>query len=121
MPWTVILVEEVDDWFAALDEGTASLVTDAIDRLEEDGPVLGRPLADTVKGSKVHKMKELRPGSAGASEVRILFCFDSERQAVLLVAGDKRGNWRDWYKQAIPLAEERYAKWLAGGYDEERK
>jgi hypothetical protein len=65
-------------------------------------------------------MKELRPGSAGASEVRILFCFDPERQAVLLVAGDKQGKWTDWYKAAIPLAEERYGRWLAGGYDEER-
>ncbi|MGH3274053.1 MAG: type II toxin-antitoxin system RelE/ParE family toxin [Streptosporangiaceae bacterium] len=65
-------------------------------------------------------MKELRPGSAGRSEVRILFCFDPARQAVLLVAGDKSGRWQEWYKQAIPLAEERYERWLAGGYGEER-
>jgi hypothetical protein len=39
---------------------------------------------------------------------------------VLLVAGDKSGQWRDWYKRAIPLAEERYARWIAGGYSEER-
>ena len=77
-------------------------------------------MADHVKGSKLHKMKELRPGSAGASEVRILFCFDPERQAVLLVAGDKKGNWSGWYKAAIPLAEERYNRWLGGEYDEER-
>ena len=83
-------------------------------------PTLPRPLADRVQGSKVHNLKELRPGSAGSSEVRILFCFDPERQAVLLVAGDKSGQWRDWYKRAIPLAEERYARWLVGGYAEER-
>ena len=87
MTWAVALVEEVDEWFADLDEATANLVAAAIDQLEEKGPALARPLADHVKGSKLHKMKELRPGSAGASEVRILFCFDSERQAVLLVAG----------------------------------
>lgn len=115
-----MLVEEVDDWFAALDEVTASLVTDAIDQLEERGPALPRPLADLVKGSKLHNLKELRPGSAGTSEVRILFCFDPARQAVLLVAGDKSGQWRDWYKRAIPLAVERYGRWLAGGYSEER-
>jgi hypothetical protein len=39
---------------------------------------------------------------------------------VLLVAGDKSGRWQDWYKAAIPLAEERYDRWLAGDYDEER-
>jgi hypothetical protein len=115
-----MLVEEVDDRFAYLDQVTAELVTAAIDQLEQKGPALARPLADHIKGSKVHNMKELRPGSAGASEVRILFCFDPERQAVLLVAGDKQGKWTDWYKAAIPLAEERYGRWLAGDYDEER-
>ena len=53
-------------------------------------------------------MKELRPGSAGRSEIRILFAFDPRRQAILLVAGDKAGRWRKWYKQAIPLADDRF-------------
>src|ERR1700683_2901993 len=61
----------------------------------------------------------LRPGSAGSSEVRILFCFDARRKAILLVAGDKSGQWQDWYKRAIPLAELRYERWLAGEYGEE--
>ncbi|MHB1498041.1 MAG: type II toxin-antitoxin system RelE/ParE family toxin, partial [Acidimicrobiales bacterium] len=63
----------------------------AIDKLEADGPTLGRPLVDVVKGSKLHNLKELRPGSAGAGEVRLLFVFDPTRRAVLLVAGDKAG------------------------------
>lgn len=120
MPWHVVLVGEVDDWFLALDAPTADLVGDAIDLLELKGPTLGRPLVDRLKGSKLHNMKELRPGSSGASEVRILFCFDPLRQAILLVAGDKAGQWRDWYKRAIPLAEERYDRWLAGEYGELR-
>jgi hypothetical protein len=95
-------------------------VVDAIDQLESEGPASSRPLADRIKGSRLHNLKELRPGSAGASEVRILFCFDTRRQAILLVAGDKRGQWKDWYKAAIPLAEDRYRRWLAGGYDAER-
>jgi hypothetical protein len=33
MAWTVVLVGEVDDWFAALDKPTANLVADAIDQL----------------------------------------------------------------------------------------
>jgi hypothetical protein len=64
-------------------------------------------------------MKELRPGSTGSSEVRILFVFDPDRQAVLLVAGDKSGRWTQWYAENIPLAEHRYTRWLAGEYDEE--
>lgn len=53
-------------------------------------------------------MKELRPGSAGRSEIRILFAFDPVRQAVLLVVGDKAGRWKQWYKRAIPLADDRF-------------
>lgn len=35
-----------------------------------------------------------------------------ERCAVLLVAGDKAGQWSAWYREAIPLAETRYAAYL---------
>ena len=93
----------------------------AIDKLEADGPTLGRPLVDVVKGSKLHNLKELRPGSAGAGEVRLLFVFDPTRRAVLLVAGDKAGGWQRWYQDNVPLAEGRYERWLAGEYEEERK
>lgn len=51
-------------------------------------------------------MKELRPGSSGRSELRVLFAFDLERQAIMLVAGDKAGNWQRWYKKNIPIADE---------------
>jgi hypothetical protein len=57
-------------------------------------------------------MKELRPGSAGATEMRILFAFDPWRSSVLLVAGDKSGRWREWYRQAIPRAEQLYETYL---------
>jgi hypothetical protein len=48
-----------------------------------------------------------------------LFIFDPQRQAVLLIAGDKSGAWKQWYQQTIPLVERRYADWLNGVYDEE--
>ena len=32
--------------------------------------------------------------------------------AVLLVAGDKSGNWKRWYVENIPVAEQRYANWI---------
>jgi hypothetical protein len=44
--WTVILVDEVDDWFMDLarhDPKSSELVAAAIDQLEADGPNLGRP------------------------------------------------------------------------------
>lgn len=61
-------------------------------------------------------VKELRPS---ATNVRILFVFDPDRQAVLLVAGDKTGEWQSWYVDNIPVAEARYAEWLDGTRDEE--
>lgn len=44
--------------------------------------------------------------------MRLLFIFDPARNAVLLVAGDKAGQWTAWYRQSIPLAEARYATYL---------
>jgi hypothetical protein len=114
--WQILLVEGVADWFNDLtknDPNTADLVEDAIDKLAMDGPTLGRPLVDRIKSSKHQNMKELRPGSSGSSEVRVLFAFDPARRAVLLVAGDKSGNWRGWYDTAIPLADRRYDTHLA--------
>ena len=114
--WQILLVEEVAEWFVDLtknDPGTADLVEDAVDRLAVDGPTLGRLLVDRINGSRHHNMKELRPGSTGSSEIRILFAFDPIRRAVLLVAGDKSGNWRGWYDIAIPLADDRYETHLA--------
>ncbi|WP_239382046.1 MULTISPECIES: type II toxin-antitoxin system RelE/ParE family toxin [unclassified Frankia] len=110
------MVEEVAEWFVDLtknDPQSADLVEDAIDRLATVGPTLGRPLVDRIKGSRHHNMKELRPGSAGTSEIRILFAFDPVRRAVLLVAGDKSGNWQRWYETAISAADERYDLHLA--------
>jgi len=79
--------------------------------LQQEGPSLGRPLVDTIKGSRVKNMKELRPASNGSSEVRILFAFDPLRHAIMLFAGDKskgkrgRQKWTGWYRDAIPHAE----------------
>ena len=95
------------DWIEQLDDATHARVVQAIDALAEGGPSLGRPLVDTIIGSKIQNLKELRPGT-----VRILFVFDPWRSSILLVAGDKAGQWNQWYRQAIPLAEQRYEIYL---------
>ena len=68
----------------------------------------------SIFGSAYKNMKELRPGSRGRSELRVLFAFDPERRALLLVAGDKAGNWTEWYTKNIPIADARYAEHLKG-------
>jgi hypothetical protein len=84
------------------------LVVAALELLAERGPLLGRPLVDTVNGSRHSNMKELRPGSAGRTELRALFAFDPQRKAIVLVAGDKQGQWRRWYTDNIPVADDRF-------------
>jgi hypothetical protein len=106
--WTVIWHPAVAEWRRTLDSDTFQQVTAALRELRDEGPNLGRPLVDTVKGSRHRNMKELRPGSSGRSEIRVLFAFDPQRQGILLVAGDKSGRWADWYKRAIPLADDRF-------------
>jgi hypothetical protein len=63
------------------------------------------------QASKIHHLKELRPGSAGRSEIRVLFAFDPTRSALLLLGGDKAGNWQRWYRQSIPIAEQLYLEY----------
>ena len=112
--WDVYLVDEVRDWLDALDPATRDRVAQAIDALAEVGPGLGRPLVDTIRGSAVANLKELRVGTT-----RVLFAFDPWRAAVLLVAGDKDRRWTQWYREAIPLAERRYETYLTDRAREE--
>lgn len=76
--------------------------------LKLSGPRLGRPHADTLKGSKHANMKELRVGTKD-EVLRIAFAFDPERSAILLVGGDKSGvGQRRFYKQLIVKADALY-------------
>lgn len=111
MSWDVVLLKEVESWYFGLDADEIVAVSGAIDLLEQEGPTLGRPIADKVTGSKFHNMKELRPA---ATNIRILFIFDPARRAILLLGGDKTGNWTRWYGKNIPIAERRYDDWLKG-------
>ena len=108
--WKIYVVNEVHDWIDSLDDTTHTRIVQAIDTLAEVGPGLGRPLADTIHGSSIANLKELRPGT-----VRIPFAFDPWRDSILLVAGEKAGRWKDWYHQAIPLAEQRYERYVPQG------
>ncbi len=115
MAYALIMTPEVREWLHDLrhrDRPSAIQVGQAIGMLLEAGPDLGRPLADRVHHSRLSNLKELRPGSARRSEIRILYIFDPRRNAILLVAGDKAGKWEAWYRQAIPLAEQRYQAYL---------
>lgn len=113
--WEILMTDEVEHFLDTLyesDRDTHKLVNQAILVLERNGPAEGRPLVDTIAGSSIPNMKELRPGSVGKSEIRILFAFDPWRSAILLIAGDKAGQWQRWYREAIPRAEQLYESYL---------
>ncbi|HYN93055.1 MAG TPA: type II toxin-antitoxin system RelE/ParE family toxin [Pilimelia sp.] len=105
-------VEEFLDALYEADRETHRLVNQAVLVLERNGPGEGRPLVDSITASQVTNMKELRPPSAGRTEIRILFVFDPWRSAILLLAGDKAGQWNRWYREAIPAAEQALARYL---------
>ncbi len=74
MSWAVKVTEEYAAWFIALikeDLPSAVQVAQAVAALREEGPALGRPLIDRLKGARIHHLKELRPGSRRAAELRV--------------------------------------------------
>jgi len=78
--------------------------------LEEHGPALGRPHADTVRGSRFANMKELRT-QVGGRPLRTFFVFDPRRTAILLIGGEKTGETR-FYERMIAIADRLYATYL---------
>ena len=74
------------------------------------GPALGRPHADTVRGSEYANMKELRVQIAGRP-IRIFYAFDPRRTGILLIGGDKTGD-KLFYDRMVPQADALYAQHL---------
>ena len=113
MPWAVFLAAEFEPEFDELDTEVQDAILARMLLLEREGPSLGRPHADTLIGSKHANMKELRCTAAGGVW-RIAFAFDPERQAILLVGGDKSGgSEKRFYRQLIARADERFDRHLA--------
>lgn len=89
--------------------------------LQEFGPQLGRPRADTLNDSRHANMKELR-FSAADGAWRVAFAFDPKRKAILLAAGDKSGaSQKTFYKRLIAKADKRFDAHLVRLKARERK
>lgn len=110
MAWEVELTPQAEQWYASLGPEQQRLVAARLDRLAERGPALGRPFVGSIVGARRHNMKELRSGSQ-----RALFAFDSNRRAVVLVGGDKAGQWKAWYARNIPAADRLFDEHLRSG------
>lgn len=111
MSWHVEF-ELIVDWLEAQDSKVQQRVIAAATVLSQDGPQLGRPLVDSIEGSRHNNLKELRTSSNTISAIRILFAFDPKRHAILLIAGNKAGNWKRWYRENIPKADDLFDEHL---------
>jgi hypothetical protein len=104
--WEVEYTDEFEDWWITLTTGQQEAIDDRVMLLAEHGPALKRPVVGDIKSSRHPNMKELRASKGGA--LRVLFAFDPRRHAILLLGGDKSGEWESWYRTAIPEADDLY-------------
>lgn len=109
-PWNVKQTEEFQEWFDDADDILQDDIVEHVEILKQFGPHLGRPYVDTLKGSKFKNLKELRFNS-GDRVIRVFFIFDPERNAVLLIGGNKAGSGnKNFYSAMIALSEKIYRK-----------
>ncbi|MCC2667505.1 MAG: uncharacterized protein K0S63_1421 [Gammaproteobacteria bacterium] len=109
--WSIETTDTFDIWFDALDDIDRTNVLASMIVLQEKGPMLSRPYADTVKGSCHSNMKDLRVQSKG-DPIRAFFAFDPKRRGILLCAGNKTGNDKRFYDEMIPIADREFTAHL---------
>lgn len=108
--WELTYTDEFQAWWDTLDDATRASILAGIQQLPTFGPALGRPLVDTIRGSRYSNMKELRTQHRGRP-YRTFFAFDPRRMAVLLIGGDKSDD-PDFYDRMIPIADAAYTAYL---------
>lgn len=112
--WNIVQTAEFQDWFEEADEALQDDTVEHVELLKLFGPSLRRPYADTIKGSHLKNLKELRFNSRD-KVIRIFFIFDTSRNAVLLIGGDKAGSGdKKFYDRMIDQSEKVYGRYLKG-------
>jgi hypothetical protein len=111
--WVVEIGDEFKPEFFDLHEDGRTEILALSRLLQQFGPQLKRPRADTLNGSRHANMKELRFSAAGG-EWRVAFAFDTKRKAIRLVAGDKSDvSEKRFYHELIRKADVRFDAHLA--------
>ncbi len=110
MEWVVEFDEEFSHWFETQNKSLQDELYAKLKLLAEFGPSLRRPHVGNIHGSRYQNLKEIIVQYKG-DPWRILFAFDPNRKAILLVGGNKRGDDR-WYEKNIPIADARYKNHL---------
>lgn len=110
MAWDIEYIDEFGEWWESLTGAAQIDVDTVVGLLEECGPNLPFPYSSGVSGSRHSHMRELRIQHQGRP-IRVLYAFDPQRTAILLLGGDKTGNNR-WYKVNVPIADRLYDEYL---------
>lgn len=113
MVWTVDFHPDFEAEFLQLDPAVQQEIIAGVVLMEAVGPTLGRPHADTLRGSGTMKnLKEYR-FRADNGVWRLAYAFDPKRKGILLCAGDKSGvSKARFYGGLIARAQARYAQHL---------
>jgi len=94
--WEVEYTDQYETWWDTLSWDEQESIRVAVEKLREQGPTLGRPFVDTIKGSRHPNMKELRPrrGTFAFSLPSIPGAPPSFSSAAIRPAGGKSGTKR---------------------------
>jgi hypothetical protein len=112
MSWEVEVTDEFEEFWDELSEDEQVALEARVAQLQDHGPNLRRPAVGAIKGSRHDpRMKELRASVKG-QQIRVLFMFDPRSTAILLIGGNKTGQWNRWYPAAIAQADSLYDTYL---------
>jgi hypothetical protein len=105
----VVVTDEFKAWYEALPMDEQESIFRVVTLLEELGTKLGFPYSSAIQRSR-YPLRELRVQHRGRP-FRVFYAFDPERQAVLLVGGDKSGKDR-FYEEHVSRAENLWEQYL---------
>lgn len=85
--WTIILSDEVEQWYRSLGSGDRSVADRHIETLEAFGNALGMPRSKNLKG----RLYELRFKCENV-ERRITYTFEPQKKIIMLTTFRKQKN-----------------------------
>jgi len=112
MQCEVEYTDEFETWWDGLTEEEQLSVEFYVELLLEKGVTLGAPYSSQIKSSKHGTMRELRVQHQG-KPYRVLYAFNPERNAVLLIGGEKGAMGNRWYDVFVPIADSLFEEHLA--------
>jgi hypothetical protein len=104
MALRLVWTPEARRWYDGLSLGDAAKLAPAFGALARDGPSAARRHVKPIKSSRHRDMQELR--STGGN-LRVLFATEGHQTAVMLLGGDKTGEWNQWYEKNVKVADAR--------------